>query len=328
MDSTIFDQLYAEGVISGASYNKIRLKQENTFISVHWEIKTLLWLGILMLSTGLGILVYKNISTIGHQAVLVFIALICAGCFFYCFKNKLPFSFNKVVEPNPFFGYILILACSTFIIFIAYLQYQYNLFGTRYGLATFFPMVLLFFSAYYFDHIGVLSMAIVSLAAWLGITVTPLKILTSNDFNSNTIIFTGLALGLLLILTAFRTRKRNIKKHFEFTYSNFGTHIVLISCIAAMFRFDRVYMAWYFGLMIMTVLFYRKALRDRSFYFVLIVTSYAYIGTSYVVLNLLNRANLNIGSFYIGFLYFIASAVALALFLIRTNRKLKTNDSL
>ena len=45
-------------------------------------------------------------------------------------------------------------------------------------------MVVLFFTAYYFDHIGVLSMAIVNLAAWLGLAVTPMEILRENDFSN------------------------------------------------------------------------------------------------------------------------------------------------
>ena len=53
-------------------------------------------------------------------------------------------------------------------------------------------MVVLFFCAYFFDHIGILSLAITNLAAWVGIVVTPAEILKSNDFNSVTIIYTGL----------------------------------------------------------------------------------------------------------------------------------------
>ncbi|MEP7107603.1 MAG: DUF2157 domain-containing protein [Ferruginibacter sp.] len=325
MNTKLFDQLFANGLISAISYARIKLKQEKKLLSIYWEIKTILYLGVLLLSAGLGILVYKNINTIGHQVILLFIALVCAGSFFYCFKYKLPFSIGKVAAPNSFFDYILLLACCTFIIFIAYLQFQYNLFGNRYGLAGFFPMVLLFFSAYYFDHLGILTMAIVNLAAWLGITVTPMQILTSNDFNSSTIIFTGLALGILLVLLAWATGKRNIKEHFELTYSNFGTHIILISCLAAMFHFSAFYMGWFLLLTGMVYFFYRKAINDKSFYFILIITLYAYIGISYVVLNLLEYiVRFDMVSLYSGAFYFIISGIGLVLFLIRTNNKIKT----
>ena len=212
MNQKVFEQLHSEGLISDISFAKIKTKQEHPMLSVYWEIKTLLYLGVLLLSGGLGILVYKNIDTIGHQVILIFIGLVCSACFFHCFKNKKAFSINRVSAPNSLFNYILLLACCTFIILIGYLQYQYQLFGNRYGLASFFPMVVLFFSAYYFDHLGVLSMAIVNLAGWLGITVTPISVLTANDFDSSRIIFTGLFLGVLLIVAGWGTIQKNIKK--------------------------------------------------------------------------------------------------------------------
>lgn len=324
MNSTLLEQLFADGIISPGSYAKIKLKQQHKLISVHWEIKTLLYLGVLLLSAGLGILVYKNIDTIGHQVILLLIALVCSACFFYCFKKKLPFSTGKVAAPNSFFDYVLLLACCTFITFVSYLQFQYNLFGNRYGLALFFPMVVLFFSAYYFDHLGILSMSIVNLAAWLGITVTPVQILESNDFNDARIIFTGLALGIVLMLAAWVTKKKNIKKHFEFTYANFATHILMISCLAAMFYFNNLYLVWFLLLMGLVYFFYRKALPDKSFYFILILTLYAYIGISYVVINLLTHiGSSGLGPVYLGFFYFIISGIALVLFLISTNKKIK-----
>ncbi len=188
MEQKLFDQLYSDGVISAESNAKVEYSEKHKLFSIHWELKTLLYLGVLLLSGGLGILVYKNIDTIGHQAILLFIALVAAASFYYCFKTSYPYSTAKVDAPNTFFDYVLLLACCTFISFVAYLQYQYQIFGNRYGAATFFPMLVLFFSAYYFDHIGILSMAIVNLAAWLGLTITPLNILQSNDFNNSRII--------------------------------------------------------------------------------------------------------------------------------------------
>jgi hypothetical protein len=324
MNQKVFEQLHEDGIVSDASLASIKLKKEHPLLSVHWEIKTLLYLGVLLLSGGLGIWVYKNIDTISHQVVLTFIALVCSGCFFYCFKNKLPFSAGRVEAPNSLFDYILLLACCTFIIFIGYLQFQYQLFGNRYGLVSFFPMIVLFFSAYYFDHLGILSMAVVNLAGWLGITITPVSVLTANDFNNSRIIFTGLALGVLLMVFALATSKRKIKQHFELTYANFGTHILFISCLAAMFHFDAVYLLWFLLLAVVVYYFYHKAMADKSFYFILITTLYAYIGISYVVFQLLDKmGGFNLTILYAGFLYFIISAIGLVLFLMRTNKIIK-----
>lgn len=329
MDSNVLEKLYADGNISAATYTNIRSANAEKLLSLHWEIKTLLYLGVLLLTSGLGILVYKNIDTIGHQAILLFIALICAGSFYYCFRHRSPYTAAKVTSPSILFDYILLLACTSFVIFIAYLQWQYHAFGDRYGAATFLPMVMLFFCAYYFDHLGILAMAITTLAAWLGLTITPVHILESNDFNNSRIIFTGLLIGVLLLSLGFFSKYKKIKSHFEFTYNNFGIHVLLISLIEAMIHFDNFYAAWFLLLVLICALFYRWAAADRSFYFILVVAFYAYIGAGYVFICLINRIdNIGLRTTYIGIIYFIASATGLVSFLIKTNKKLKIHDSL
>ena len=329
MDSQLFEQLHKEDILSGSSLQKIKENEANRLFSVHWEIKTLMYLGVLLLSGGLGILIYKNINSIGHNVILLFLILLCAGSFYYCFKQKLPFSNNRVASPNALFDYLLLLANLTFITFIAYLQYEYNFFENRYGLASFIPMAVLLLAAYYFDNIGILSLAITNLAAWLGITVTPLEILKTNDFNDTTIILTGLLLGAFLITVALISVQKNFKKHFQFTYTNFGMHVLFISCIAAMFHFENVYLLWFLLLMGMAFYFYTRALSERSFYILLITTLYTYFGITYVVINLLSKMRWqDLGPFYLGFIYFIASGICLVLFLIRTNKKIKANDSI
>jgi hypothetical protein len=325
MDITLFNKLNVAGIISDGSLTKIKTASGKPLFSLHWELKTILYLGVLLLSSGIGILIYKNMDRIGHQAVLIFIALVCAGSFYYCLKKKLPFSLQKTASPNVFFDYILLLACLTFISFTGYIQFQYQVFGTRFGLATFIPMIVLFFSAYYFDNLAILSIAITSFAAWAGIVVTPAKIFQQNDFNSTPIIATGLAIAIILLLAALITKKRNLKAHFEFTYTNFGIHLLFISCLAAMFNFSAWHLMWFLLLIAISYFFYQKAVKERSFYFLLLLSLYGYIGLSYVVIRLLfYTANLDIGGVYLACMYFIASAIGLIFFLIKMNKKIKT----
>lgn len=328
MNISLFEKLHKEGLLSGASLDKIKMQERTKLFSVHWELRTILYLGILLLTGGLGILVYKNIDSISHQVVLIVIGLISAASFYYCVKNKLPFAVGKVKAPNAFFDYILLLGCLSFITFIAYFQYQYNLFGERYGLATFIPMLVLFFSAYYFDHLGILCLAITNLAAWIGITVTPLQVLKANDFQNANIIISAVLLGIFLIVTGVVSVEKKIKAHFEFTYTNFGMHILFIAINAAMFHFDRIYLLWFLFLLLIAFYFYQRAKKERSFYILLISTLYSYVGLTYVIINLLSNMRFDIGILAFAFLYFVASAIALVVFLVRNNKKFKANDSI
>jgi hypothetical protein len=323
MNLSIFEKLYREGLLSEASLERVRTHIRQQFFSLHYELKTILYLGVLLVSTGLGMLIYKNIDTIGHQAVIALILLVSAGSFTYCIKRTLPFSWGKVEAPTPFFDYILLLGCLTFITLVGYTQVQYTILGERYGLVFFIPMVVLFISAYYFDHIGVLTMAITNLAAWCGIAITPDKILSDNNFNDTSLIFTGLLLGAFQVVVSYLSQRFLIKAHFAFTYANFAAHLLFISCLAAMVAFEDVYFLWFVILIGISIFFYRKALADRSFYFVLILTLYTYIGLGYVVVRNMLYSSLDEGVLYLTLIYFIGSAIGLIFFLINQNKKIK-----
>ena len=173
MSIPILNQLRTDEIILTEDFERISLYESTKPFSLHWELKTLLYLGVLLLNIGLGIAIYKNIDSIGHVAILSFIGLLCVACFVYSFYKAAPFTPQYSVSPTPYFDYILLLGCLTFLIFEGYWQFQYNIFGTRYGLVTIIPTILFFLTAYYFDHRGALSLAITGLASWVGSVVTP-----------------------------------------------------------------------------------------------------------------------------------------------------------
>ena len=323
MTNPIFEDLHKKGLIGDKSLENILKKNSTALFSIHWELKILLYLGVTMLSTGLGILVYKNIDTIGHQAVLVAIALISISCFTFCYRNKLPFSTKKVESPDSLSDYILLLGALSFLSFVGYLQFQFEIFGTRYGLATFIPMLFLFFTAYYFDHLGLLTMAIANLAIWMGITVTPKDLLHKGDFNNVTVIYIYLNLGLLLHAMALASRWYIFKKHFSFTYQHFGIHLTFIALISGYFQ-HTFYPAltWFIAITIAAGFIFQRAFKDKSFYFVLLAVLYTYIGVSGLVSRTLNFLNNNAATYLIIF-YFIVSGLGLILTLITLNKRIK-----
>lgn len=327
MDLSVFKKMLDEQIISEWEFEKISA-QKNKPLSVHWDLRTLLYLGITLLTTGVGILIYTNINTIGHQAMLLVIAAVCVICYGYCFKHSNGYNPEKIKSPNIWFDYILLLGCLLLLIFIGYIQFEYKIFGSRWGLALFIPMLALFITAYYFDHLGVLSLAITNFAAWAGISITPIKILKQNDFNNKHIIYTGLTLGIILVAVSLMVQYKNIKAHFAFTYKNFGAHILFISLLALIFSFQNTYLFWFIVLAVISFLFFKNALRENSFYFLVIILLYAYIGLSYVVIKLLSMPGFNMMLVYLGIIYFIMSGIGLIRVFIYYNKILKRNAGL
>jgi hypothetical protein len=323
-DMIFYERLHAEGLISDASLTALKHRFNNPVFSVHWELKTLLYLGITLLTGGLGILVYKNIETIGHQAILLFIALVSAGCLFYCFKHKKPFNTAKVQSPNTFFDYVLLLGTLTLLIFVGYLQYQYQVFGTNYGLATFLPMLALFYLAYAFDHAGILTMAIINLGTWMGVSVTPRQLLLQGTFHDQSLINTYVSLGALLLLMAWLTHRFIFKKHFQFTYQHYGIHVSFISLLAGYFYHHNRYFAFVWLLVLLGIawMIYRDAYRHKKYYFLVLAVLYSYFAVSCLMIRLLLLTG-DAGSIILVPYYFVPSAIGVIYWLNKLHRQLK-----
>jgi len=326
MNESFYKNLHAEGLLSDESFSKITQPRPPANFSVQWEVRGLLYIGVLLLTGGLGLLVYENIDTIGHKIVLAGIGAIVVGCFIYCSKTSLPFSPQKVKAPNAYFDYVLLLGSVSMASFVGYWQYQYHIFGTSYGLATFIPMLALFFIAYYFDHLGILSMAIANLAIWMGVSVTPKALLLQNDYDSGTLIVTYIVLGILLVVAAFLSQHYNFKKHFKFTYLHYGVHVSYIALLAGYFHYYDNFSAAIFmaGLILLSLLLYIDSVTNKSFYFLVLMSLYSYIALSSLVCRVLSQVG-DIGAVYLILLYFIASAIGLIFLLISFNKKLKAS---
>lgn len=291
-----------DGIITNEQNAVINEYERTKPLSVYWELRTILYLGILLLTSGISILVYQNIDTIGHQAILALIAAVCFGCFYYGYKHRLPYSHTQTKHPSPFFDYIVLLACLLFGIFIGYIQFQYDVFGMHYGIAVLLPTAIFFICGYAFDHKGILSLGITGLAAWAGITVTPLDLLEKNNFSDTAIIFTSIALGLSIAIFSKYSDKKNIKEHFGFSYNSFAANILFIATLAALF--DQPYKWISFLLLAASCYYYiNYAIAQQSFLFLLLSIVYGYIGLTYCIFSVLaelsNDITVTIGSFYI-----------------------------
>lgn len=321
MHPNILQNLLKQEIITPEDAAKIEVFESRKPFSLHWELKSLLYLGVLLLNVGLGYLVYQNIDSIGHVALIALVGAISAACFIYAIRRRQPFSAGASESPTPYYDYILLLGCLTFLIMEGYWQYQYQIFGTRYGLATFIPMLLFFGLGYWLDNRGVLSLGITALASWLGITVTPQELLSKNDFNSASIVQAGVFLAALLMLVAFVSERLHFKKHFSLTYLNFAVHIGMISCLGGMMALDQERI--YFPLLCLAVGFYLWYARTRgSFYFLMVAVVYGYIGITYMLIVHTNNWNLDF-MFYL--LYFVLSCTGVIFFLINYKRFIKSD---
>src|SRR5436190_20626810 len=109
MIKVIHEELLANILITTDQFNNIDPVISGKIVSVFYELRTLLYLGVMLLATGLGILIYQNIGDLGHLLSIIALTFIMIACFWYVIQKGLPYSNDKVKAPSPYFDYILLL---------------------------------------------------------------------------------------------------------------------------------------------------------------------------------------------------------------------------
>ncbi|SOD79313.1 DUF2157 domain-containing protein [Spirosoma fluviale] len=316
----VLNKLGKQGILPPEQQTKIAEIERKKPFSLHWELRSMLYIGILLVSLGLGLLVYDNFDQIGQGALLMAIAAACAGSFYFAWRNRPGWTFAQAKSRSTFGDYALILACLLFLTLEGYAQYAYNVFGSRYGLVTLLPAVVFLPLAYRFDHRGVLSMALTALISWVGVTVRPLELYFKTNFFNQGTVLSALALALVLIGIAFLLERRRIKSHFTYTYLTIAGNLLMVALLGGLFNFDDVRLWFALGLGIACFVFDRYARQQRqlanasegSFLFLLMSSVYGYIGATYLFFHYLRPSSDDVYYWYfivtgIAFVYYLMS---------------------
>lgn len=309
MTKEVPKELFDRGFITEEQFNRIDLITSGKIVSVFYELRSLLYLGVMLFTGGVGILIYQNIGALGHVLSIIALSAITVVCFWYVFRQGVPFSKNSVKPPTPYFDYIVLLGSLLFISVQGYLQFQFGWLDENLGWSTLVTSAFFFYIAYRFDHLGVLSMAIAALASFWSISVSPQKWYSGNFFSDSHLHITAIVFSTALTAIALLLDRRAMKAHFTFTYLNFSLLIFFIGSIAGMFIEKK---SGYFMLLVYAgcTLAYYVARWKKSFLFLLYAFLAGYIGTTYLLSETIFRGEGELWFYYSilscgGFVYFI-----------------------
>lgn len=280
-DEQTTQNLFDKNFITEEQFNQIKSYRSLGVFSLNAELKMFLYLSVLLFTSGIGILIYKNIDTIGHIAILSLLLIVTVICFYFCFKNSKGFQKSETTFESPVLEYLVLTANILTCIFIGYLQFQYEPFGTHYGLATLVPTIVSFFCAYYFDNKSVLTIAVTGLAAYIGFSVTPQDLLDNDFYSHQNLSYSAIMLGVLLILWTIYSTRITLKTHFNLIYLTFALHIISIALISNLLNFDSdLWLLTIIPLAISSYYFYKASYPIKAISIYVFMIIYAYIGIS------------------------------------------------
>ncbi|HEV8515419.1 MAG TPA: DUF2157 domain-containing protein [Cyclobacteriaceae bacterium] len=301
-------ELLEKGLITQEQFQKIEPIVSGKIVSVFYELRTLLYLGVMLFTTGAGILVYQNIGSIGHVVSIIALTILMLVCFWYVHKLEVGYSNEAVQAPTPYYDYVLLLGCLLFVSIQGYLQFQYGFLDDNLGWSTLITSVLFFYFAYRFDHVGILSLAITALASFWSISVSPQKWYSGDFFSGSNLYNTAIIFSILVGGIAFFLDYKEIKKHFTFTYLNFCMLIFFVGATTGMF--NEYWFAYALLIYGGCAFAYYMARHKKSFLFLLYAFLSGYIATTYLLTKTVFEQEPELWLFYSlascgGFVYFI-----------------------
>lgn len=320
-------KLLDRGLLDNDQESKIRDYFSLDFFSLRNELLFLMYLSVLLFTSGVGILIYKNIDTIGHSIILLLMLVLTGFCYHFSFKNSKGFSRHDIDFENPVYNYLVLLAVILSCSFMGYLQFQYQIFGSYFEISIFISAFVALFSAYYFNNKSALSIGITALAMSLGISLSPRSLINNEIYWNEKLSYYGLLLGVIIVLWSFYSKKIDLKKNFDLVLVTFALHLVSICCISGLIHdFWVIFMVFLFG---SSWYFYSKSFQLHAISIYIFTLLYGYIGFNIVLARLLDHIDFeDFWELLIVLLpvYFIGSIVLFVKAIKNFNRK--TNDSL
>jgi hypothetical protein len=293
------------GVINPAQHEILGAIVRKERFSVYLELSALLYLGVLFFVGGIGWTFREYVTNLGDGAIITALTLMVAAAFYYCFTRGEPYDPHEVESPGLAFDYVLYLACLLLSAEVTYLQFRFEIFRSWHH--HLLPGALVFgLLAYRFDNRFVLSMALSTLAAWLGLRIDGFTGQSSNWLRMMAFVYGALIAGVGTLLY-----REGIKAHFLEVYVHLAGNVVLAAAAWGVSD-SSMGLAYLAALVSLSAAAIALGVRYRKFAFVAYGILYGYGGVSYKLLESIGGPTAALfyfvftGTFVIGLLVVLA----------------------
>lgn len=266
------------GIITGEQHSVLAEIVRRERFSLYVELNALLYVGVVSLVAGIGWTFRDYVTNLGDVAILSILTLLMVVSFGYCVIKAPAYSNDEVASPSFAFDYILYFGCLVLAATLAFLETRFAIFQ---GWRTHLLIAAIAFGvfAYRFDNRLVLSLALSTLAGYLG-----LRFAYFDTFNTGLLRILGFFYGAFLIGAGWLLARLAIKPHFLDVYLHLGANAVLLATLTGVFDSD------YSIVLLLLLLVVAGAsialgIRLKQFAFVAYGTLYGYLGVSAKLLN-------------------------------------------
>jgi hypothetical protein len=272
--------------------------------SIFAELRLVAWAGIMMITTGVGIVVKDNLDRIGPLAFAVVLGVAALGALLFVAWRR------KQGRSGIIDDYIVLLGALLVSADVGFIEAQFKLFDAHWQRHLLLLAIIHAVIAYLFDSRAVLTLSITALAGWIGVQ-QPLGAL----FSARTIDFALRSLACSAAVLAWRQvdLKFRVSRTFQSVFEHFAANFAFGASMALLFD-DKTRLIGIALALILATAAFIYAVRSRREAFAIYALIYGVIAADSFVLEMFNDG-------FIGLLFIVVSTIAaiVALFLIHAH---------
>jgi len=195
-------------------------------VSVRLELRLLLYLGVLLVTGGVGLLIKENLDRIGPVVIASALGLAAAAALAWVWRTAPPFSWERVPSPGLAFDYVLLLGVLLAAADLAYVEARFTPLGPNWPWHLLLVSLFAAAMAVRFDSRIVFSLALATFAAWRGVSVAHFGagLLDTRD---DLVRWNAIGCGVLFVVLGLVLARAGRKAHFEPAAVHLGCLLVL-----------------------------------------------------------------------------------------------------
>jgi hypothetical protein len=261
-------------ILGDAATDTLIARERREVFSLHPELRILSWGGAMLLAASAGLVLKNHLDQIGPLVLSLLMGLAAVCCYAFVWWRR--------TRATLVHDYVLLLGALLVSADVAFIETQFHLFGTAWHRHFLILAVVHGVTAYLFRSRIVLSLAITSVAAWLGVREHAYDHATDYAIRS----FAYAAL-LLMWRAAHVHFDAHRERDFAPAFEHFAANAAFVGCLALMFESATRLIGALLALLIAGVVT-AWGMRTRRELFVLYAFLYALIAVDVLFLQILN----------------------------------------
>ena len=302
-------------ILTPEQERKLLRTARGELVSVYRDLRFGFYLGVALITAGVGLLVRENLERLGPAAIASGLGIAAASCLLWVARHGAPFTWSKAESTHIAFDYVLLLGVLLVSADLAYVEARFTPLGPNWPWHFLIVSLVMAFVSFRFDSRIVFSLTLSSFASWRGVSVSFLERGFWSNFETAARLNTAVS-GFLFVLLGAALARGDRKAHFAPVATYLGWTLLLLSLASGALADDSFVSVYTNALLAAGAGLALHSFRGRRFPLFAMGISAAYVSLSRWVVPALDGDTLT-------FLWFLATSLASIALLLRVHRALE-----